>query len=224
MPIMAARMDVCKQKGFDAIDPDNTDGWSQQTGFPITKAHQVTYQRALADAAHARGLAVGLKNNVEQLSAMASFVDFAVNEECNEYSECGAYTSFLASGKPVYNIEYRNTCPTNLPAGMSSFISDYDLGRGGTICAGTPVKSSASASAPTSPTSPTSKAPVSSAPASSVRAPLVQAPATLETVDEASDAEPVAQTTWRDRWSTWSRYDWWRHDRSSRPYDRYSYR
>ncbi|MEA5153237.1 endo alpha-1,4 polygalactosaminidase [Raineyella sp.] len=134
MPIMAARMDVCKQKGFDAIDPDNTDGWSQQTGFAITKADQVTYQRALADAAHQRGLAIGLKNDVEQVSQMADIVDFAVNEQCHEYGECGAYSSFLASGKPVYNVEYAGGCPTGRPAGMSSYVAKLELGPGGTIC------------------------------------------------------------------------------------------
>lgn len=134
VPIMAPRMDVCKQKGFDAVDPDNTDGWSQQTGFSISKADQVTYQRALADAAHQRGLAIGLKNDVEQLSQMAGIVDFAVNEQCNEYGECGAYTGFLASGKPVYNIEYAGGCPAGRPAGMSSYIAKLELGPGGTIC------------------------------------------------------------------------------------------
>ncbi len=178
MPIMAARMDVCKQKGFDAIDPDNTDGWSQQTGFPITKADQVTYQRALSDAAHARGLAVGLKNDVEQLPQMAALVDFAVNEECNAYGECGAYKAFLAAGKPVYNIEYQRSCPTNLPKGMSSFISNYDLGRGGTIC-GAPAK--AVASTPTS--APASKTAVA-APASKTA--VAEAPETA-----APDVDPV---------------------------------
>lgn len=190
VPIMAARMDVCKQKGFDAIDPDNTDGWSQQTGFPITKAHQVTYQRALADAAHARGLAVGLKNNVEQLSQMAGFVDFAVNEECNEYGECGAYKAFLAAGKPVYNIEYRSTCPTNLPAGMSSFISNYDLGRGGTIC-GAPAKPAAS-----TPTSAPASAPAVEAPAT--KTPVAVAPETETPTEDVVETpvvdEPIVET------------------------------
>ena len=137
-PIMKARMDVCRQKGFDAVDPDNTDAWSQDTGFPITKSHQVAYQRAMAAAAHERGLAIGLKNNVEQISQMCSFVDFAVNEECNEWDECDAYAGFLASGKPVYNIEYTGTCPTGLPEGMSSFVGKLSLGLGGKIC-GQPV-------------------------------------------------------------------------------------
>ena len=134
LPIMAARMDVCREKGFDAIDPDNTDGWSQQTGFTISKADQVAYQRALADAAHARGMAIGLKNDVEQLPQMAGIVDFAVNEQCGEMGECDGYADFLAAGKPVYNIEYTAGCRSDRPAGMSSVAAGLELGPGGTVC------------------------------------------------------------------------------------------
>lgn len=31
-PIMEARMDVCKEKGFDAVEPDNMDGYQNRTG------------------------------------------------------------------------------------------------------------------------------------------------------------------------------------------------
>ena len=35
-PIMTARMDLCKEKGFDGIEPDNIDGYINDTGFPLT--------------------------------------------------------------------------------------------------------------------------------------------------------------------------------------------
>lgn len=34
-PIMRARFDMCQRKGFDAIEPDNMDSHTNQTGFPI---------------------------------------------------------------------------------------------------------------------------------------------------------------------------------------------
>lgn len=130
LPIMTARMDVCKAKGFVAIDPDNTDGWTQRTGFPISAADQIAYQRALAREAHARGLAIGLKNDGDQLDELAGDVDFAVNEECVAHRECNLYTNFLAGGKAVFNIEYRGSlatvCPRR-PAGMSTVISNRQL-------------------------------------------------------------------------------------------------
>ena len=35
-PILAARFDVCRQKGFDAVEPDNVDGYANESGFPLT--------------------------------------------------------------------------------------------------------------------------------------------------------------------------------------------
>ena len=32
--------------------------------------------------------------------------DFAVNEQCFQYHECGTYQPFLAAGKAVLNVEY----------------------------------------------------------------------------------------------------------------------
>ncbi len=130
LPIMAARMDICRQKGFQAVDPDNTDGWTQDTGFDISPQDQVEYQRALTREAHTRGLSIGLKNNPDQLDQLAGDVDFAVNEECVRYRECDKYTDFLAAGKAVFNIEYGGSparvCPGR-PAGMYTVIKDRKL-------------------------------------------------------------------------------------------------
>src|SRR5439155_3487853 len=38
--IIEARMDLCRSKGFDAIELDNVDGYSNDTGFPLTAADQ----------------------------------------------------------------------------------------------------------------------------------------------------------------------------------------
>jgi hypothetical protein len=108
-PILAARMDACKAKGFDAVDPDNVDGYANRTGFPLTAADQLAFNRWLADAAHARGLGADLKNDLDQASALVSSFDFAVNEQCVQYHECDALTAFVQTGKPVFGIEYSGT-------------------------------------------------------------------------------------------------------------------
>lgn len=137
LPIMAARMDTCKEKGFVGVDPDNTDGFIQDSGFDISAQDQIAYQRALAREAHARGLAIGLKNDPDQLPELAEDVDFAVNEECVKYEECDKYTDFLNSGKPVFHIEYKGTpdmvCPGR-PVGMSTVIKDLKLGAASRAC------------------------------------------------------------------------------------------
>lgn len=42
-PIMSARADVAKTKGFDGIEWDNVDGYTNNPGFPLTRAHQIAY-------------------------------------------------------------------------------------------------------------------------------------------------------------------------------------
>ncbi len=104
--IMAARMDLAAQKGCDGIDPDNVDGYTQATGFALTAEDQLAYNTFLADEAHKRGLAVGLKNDLGQVAALVDRFDFSINEECHAYNECDYLMPFIERGKPVFNIEY----------------------------------------------------------------------------------------------------------------------
>jgi len=41
-PIMKARMQMCHDKGYDAIEPDEIDGYSNDPGFPMTYQDQLT--------------------------------------------------------------------------------------------------------------------------------------------------------------------------------------
>jgi hypothetical protein len=105
-PLLTARFKQCKDKGFDAVEPDNVDGYSNSSGFPLTAADQLTFNRHVADLAHRTGLGVGLKNDVEQAPALAPAFDFAVNEECARYNECDNLKIFPNAGKPVFHVEY----------------------------------------------------------------------------------------------------------------------
>jgi hypothetical protein len=105
-PIMEARMDLCKARGFDGIDPDNVDGYTNNTGFPLTYQDQLTYNLFLANAAHARGLSIGLKNDLDQVNDLLPAYDWALNEQCFEYNECNTLLPFVDAGKAVFNIEY----------------------------------------------------------------------------------------------------------------------
>lgn len=60
-PIMRARLDECAGKGFDGIEPDNMEAYTNDIGFPLTYEDQLTYNIWLAEEAHARGLSIGLK-------------------------------------------------------------------------------------------------------------------------------------------------------------------
>ncbi len=123
-PIMEARMDLCKSKGFDGIEPDNVDGYSNNTGFGLTSVDQLAYNKFLANAAHARGLSVGLKNDVEQALDLVAFFDWTLNEECFRYAECESLLPFIAANKAVFHVEYGSAtssfCPATSQLGFSS--------------------------------------------------------------------------------------------------------
>ncbi|MFF6956803.1 endo alpha-1,4 polygalactosaminidase [Streptomyces sp. NPDC008317] len=130
-PLMAARFDMCREKGFDAVEPDLMDGYANTTGFPLTAAQQITYNRMIADLAHERGLAVGLKNDVGQVATLVRYFDFAVNEECAQYDECAQMAPFIAADKPVFHVEYKlktgQFCSQARKLGLSSMVKHLSL-------------------------------------------------------------------------------------------------
>ena len=111
--IMTKRMDLAVQKGCDGVEPDNVDGYTNSTGLPLTAATQLDYNQFLATQAHARGLGVALKNDVDQVAALQPSFDFAINEQCNQYGECGGYAAFTSKNKPVFNAEYASKYVNN---------------------------------------------------------------------------------------------------------------
>jgi hypothetical protein len=105
-PIMAARFQMCREKGFDAVEPDNIEGYANNTGFPLTAAEQLTYNEWVANEAHSLGMAVLQKNDGEQTPQLFAYFDGALSEQCNQYEECADFEPYLAAGEPVLNAEY----------------------------------------------------------------------------------------------------------------------
>jgi hypothetical protein len=108
-PIFEARLNKCKAKGFDAVEPDNLDGYQNKTGFPLTRADQLRFLKWLANAAHVRGLSIGLKNVPEFIPQVLPLYDWALTEECYAQHWCGAMTPFIAANKAVFAVEYTDT-------------------------------------------------------------------------------------------------------------------
>jgi hypothetical protein len=105
-PIMSARLDLAVQKSCDGVEPDNVDGYANDTGFPLSYSDQLAYNTWLAEQAHARGLSVGLKNDLGQINDLLPHFDWALNEECFTYNECDLLSPFVAAGKAVFGVEY----------------------------------------------------------------------------------------------------------------------
>ncbi len=128
------RFDTCARKGFDGVEPDNVAGWEKEnrTGFKITKADQLRFNRWVASQVHGRGMAVALKNDGRQAKQLSGNFDFAVVEQCFQYHECGFYkTAFIDEGKAVFEAEYEQKpnqyCKTARAIDFSAIHKSYDL-------------------------------------------------------------------------------------------------
>ena len=115
-PIMLARLDLCKAKGFDAVEPDNMEIHTNNTGFPIAYDDQLKYALWLADESHKRGLAIGVKNAPDQVNDLVQHFDFAITEDAFYYRWAEKMLPFIQDGKPVFAAEY-----TDLPGDFAAF-------------------------------------------------------------------------------------------------------
>jgi len=104
--IMTNRIAQAAAKGCDAVEMDDVDAYTNSPGFPLTAADQVDFNSFLATTAHTYDLGIGLKNDLDQISQLASKFDFAVNEQCYQYGECDSLSTFISQGKAVFGVEY----------------------------------------------------------------------------------------------------------------------
>jgi len=129
---MQARLKEAKLIGVDAIEFDDVDGWQSHNGLSLTAADQLRYNRLIAKLAHDRGMAVGLKNDLDQIPQLVGDFDFAVNEQCAQYGECAAMKPFIKAGKAVFHVEYElpasRFCAQSRRLKLSSMLKKYELG------------------------------------------------------------------------------------------------
>ena len=131
-PILEARLDMAKNKGCKGVEPDNIDGYTNQTGFPLTAEDQLAFNRWLSEQAHARGLSIGLKNDMEQVEILEPWFDWALNEQCFQYNECELLLPFIQAGKAVFGVEYQGNpdvyCPKANAMGFDWLKKSLNLG------------------------------------------------------------------------------------------------
>jgi hypothetical protein len=140
-PILEARLDDCAAKGFDGIEPDNIDGFENNTGFPLTAADQLVFNRWLAARAHERGLSIGLKNDNGQVADLLDDFDWALTEDCFAQGWCSDLAPFIAAGKPVLSAEYTDEnmslskiCAPAAQLGFAAILKERDLNRFLRVC------------------------------------------------------------------------------------------
>jgi len=136
--IMKKRLDLAVSKKCDGVEPDNVDGYANDSGFPLTEANQLDYNQFLAAEAHARKLSVGLKNALDLVPKLLSHFDWALNEECLTYKECNLLAPFIQANKAVFHVEYVDqssqgaakksaVCGQSSIQGFSTLIKTWDL-------------------------------------------------------------------------------------------------
>ncbi|KAE8441934.1 hypothetical protein EG329_004142 [Mollisiaceae sp. DMI_Dod_QoI] len=137
--IMTARLDLAASKGCDGVDPDNVDGYDNDTGLDLTEETAVDYLTFLAIGAHSRNMSIGLKNAGGIVNATIDMLQWEVNEQCLQYSECDLFQPFLDTGKPIFHIEYPDAgslvststvdqiCNNTSANGFSTVLKNMDL-------------------------------------------------------------------------------------------------
>ena len=95
-----------RPRASTAWRPTIVDGYANRSGFPLRAGDQLRFNRFLARAAHARGLAIGLKNDLEQAAALEPAFDWVLAEQCFFYRECSRLRAFTAAGKAAFVVEY----------------------------------------------------------------------------------------------------------------------
>lgn len=118
-----ARVAKCERAGFDGVEFDVVEAYNSgasTTGWRITAATQLTYNKALARIAHEHGLSAALKNDLGQIPELLAHFDYAVNEQCFQYDECDNLRMFVEAGKPVFQVEYKTSLEDFCPKANSA--------------------------------------------------------------------------------------------------------
>ena len=136
--LVESRLDAARDKGCDAVEPDNVDAYANDSGFPLTRDDQLDFNRFVARSAHDRGLGVGLKNATDLVPDLVADFDWSLVEECAQYDECDAYVPFVEAGKAVLAAEYTpksdSVCAVARALGLSMVFFPMDLDGGAETC------------------------------------------------------------------------------------------
>ena len=142
-PIMVARMERCKQSGFDGVWFDNVDGFTMHPGFSITSDQQLAYNATLANDAHARGLSAAFNNDPQQTKQMVPYFDWVLYETTRDDvrpcfyppKPCRSLQGFRDAGKATFILEYKENkvptdrfCRTARRRGFNGLVKRYALG------------------------------------------------------------------------------------------------
>ncbi len=131
----------CQQKGFDAVETDIDESYTDTTGFQLTKAIEEQYMTTLANYMHDIGLGWIIKNPDDTGDSYAAdmepLADGVLTEQCNQYGTCNHLSAYQGH-KAVFNAEYNlptsSFCPADIAAGFNGALFNVNLDGGRQPC------------------------------------------------------------------------------------------
>jgi Glycoside-hydrolase family GH114 len=72
LPVLADRLELCREKGFDAVAAGALDGYRHASGFPLGQADQLAFDRAVLGLAHEHGIGIALRVPPPDAAALAA--------------------------------------------------------------------------------------------------------------------------------------------------------
>ncbi len=109
--LMAARLDLARDNGFDGVLPTSLSAHLHDSGFDLTAEDQLDYGLWFAAEVRERGLTPGLAD-LAQLDRMVDSIDWAMHFGCIARGDCAELSPFIAQGKPVFDLEYEGEIAT----------------------------------------------------------------------------------------------------------------
>jgi hypothetical protein len=134
-PLLEARFKMCADKGFDSLEPDNLQN-DENAGGKISTQEQIDFNGWVADTAHKYNLAAFQKNGPDKVllkdktgKMMVEKFDGILNEECQQYGECGPLAEYVKRGKLALNTEYAGSldCTLSNSLVINSILKDLNL-------------------------------------------------------------------------------------------------
>ncbi|MEM7319249.1 MAG: endo alpha-1,4 polygalactosaminidase [Pseudomonadota bacterium] len=141
LPIMLDRIDACKALGYAAIEPDNMDGFENDSGFDLTEADLIKYVTLIAEYTHTVGMEIAQKNAPTLIPELVGVMDFMLVEDCFRYDFCWDVKPYVEAGKDVLAVEYTNSnldwdqaCEDAKYLGFHLLLKDREISAGGEVC------------------------------------------------------------------------------------------
>ncbi|HKP55673.1 MAG TPA: endo alpha-1,4 polygalactosaminidase [Polyangiales bacterium] len=103
--LIEARFDRAVTKGFDGVFASTLGAYRATSGFPLALADELEYAIFLSEAAHARGLSIGLSGDFELSQQLAQHYDWAIAIGCVERDYCDDLAPLVAAKKAVFDLE-----------------------------------------------------------------------------------------------------------------------